>query len=492
METKKPPDLAADIARVVVQTRKAMVQLARQDPAIFAGFVMRDERTRDPITLAPIHTAWHELMTKHKRLVIWGHVESGKTQMAIARILYEIGHDPSLRVLVLCDTHTQAVKIVKTIGQYIESSAELHLVFPRLKPALTGWKPDSGAIQVRRDVFSKDPTVQAVGSGGHPLGSRVDLLVVDDLLSFENTLTPHLRDKTWSWFNANISGRLTENAKQIVIGNAHHPDDAMHQWAKNPGWNAYRYPVLDDNGNPRWPERWSLKRIAEARATMTPVEFSRQLMCVPRDDSTARFKQEWIDVGLKLGEGKKLCHAIQHVPMGCKTYTGVDLAVQKHAAADLTSLFTILEHSNGVHEILNIESGRWSGPDIVRRIFETHVRYHSILIVENNGAQDFIIQFASSQHALPIKPFTTGRNKAHPEFGIESIGAEMSLGKWIIPNEGGAMHPEVAAWVQELLFYDPQAHTGDRAMASWFAREGAGMTAAQGIAETGRLDLLSR
>ena len=32
---------------------------------------------------------------------------------------------------------------------------------------------------------------------------------------------------------------------------------------------------------------------------------------------------------------------------------------------------------------------------------------------------------------------------------------------------------EVLAWIQEMLYYDPEAHTGDRLMASWFAREAA-------------------
>jgi hypothetical protein len=35
------------------------------------------------------------------------------------------------------------------------------------------------------------------------------------------------------------------------------------------------------------------------------------------------------------------------------------------------------------------------------------------------------------------------------------------------------MHKEILDWISELLFFDPREHTGDRVMASWFAREGA-------------------
>ncbi len=75
--------------------------------------------------------------------------------------------------------------------------------------------------------------------------------------------------------------------------------------------------------------------------------------------------------------------------------------------------------------------------------------------------------------SISAKAFTTGKNKAHPEFGVESLATELANNKWLIPNKGGVLHKELADWVAELLFYDPREHTGDRVMASWFAREGA-------------------
>jgi hypothetical protein len=275
-----------------------------------------------------------------------------------------------------------------------------------------------------------------------------------------------------------------------VIGTAFHPADAMHRYARQPNFSAFRYPVVDEKGNPRWPERFPLERIEEKSVDLGPIEFARQMMCVARDDSTARFKQEWIDRCLALGNGKNLCAALKKVPAGYRVITGVDLAVSKSDAADLTAFFTIALRPDGKREVLSIESGKWSGPEIVKKVFDVHERYQSIIIVENNAAQDFILQFARDRGSIPIRPFTTGRNKAHPEFGVESIAAEMSAGAWVIPNHDGVMHPEVAEWVDEMLYYDPRAHTGDRLMASWFAREGVRLGALK--AETGRLDLMRR
>lgn len=185
-----------------------------------------------------------------------------------------------------------------------------------------------------------------------------------------------------------------------------------------------------------------------------------------------------------------MLNALATIPPGCAVYTGVDLAIQQHSGADLTVFFTILVHPDGTREVLNIESGRLAGPEIVQKIQQIHHRYQGIVYVENNAAQDFIVQFTRYGSAVPVKPFTTGRNKAHPEFGVEGLAAEMAAGKWIIPSGGGRLHPEVDAWINELLYYDPRSHTGDRLMASWFAREAA--RAGTIRAEAGYLPTLRR
>lgn len=448
-----------------LQGKRALATLARDNPAMFAGFVLKDERTNAPIKLAPMHRAWHDLVSRHDRLLCWSHVESGKSsQIAIARTLWEVCRDPSKRALILSNTHGQATKITRAIAQYIESSSELHEVFPKAVPG-TLWT--QSALTLRRAVRSKDPTIQATGMGGHILGSRLDFVVVDDILDFTNTLTQDARQKTWDWFNANVLGRLTLGAKVVVIGNAHHHDDLMHRFAKM-GWTAVRYPVLDDLNNERWPERWPRARIEAARVgpeALLPVEFARQLMCVARDDASSKFKEAWIEQAKARGEGKQVATWMARIPPGYRTFTGIDLAISRSDAADLTALTTLIIHPDGTREILCVESGRWSGIDVVQRAFDAHRRFQSIVIVENNAAQDLIVQWAANRYAFPIKGFTTGRNKAHPEFGVEAIAAEMGVGKWIIPNEGGRMHPEVEALVQEMRNFDPRAHTGDRLMA---------------------------
>lgn len=479
---------------------QATVACARADPNTFIELVMRDEFTGRPVQQAACHEAWHTAASEHDRLCLFAHIESGKTNQFVGRVLWELGRNPNLRVALVSNTYKQAEKLVRAVAKYIEHSEALHMVFPRLKPA-DPWT--NAYFNVECDVIKKDPSVQAVGVHGNILGARLDLVILDDILDYENTVTKRQREELVAWYQATFSGRLTSEGRVICIGTAWHPDDIMHRWEGSALWETLRFPVYDEQGRPLWPSRWPRDRIERKRIELGPLEFARQMLCKARDDNESRFKQEWIDGCLEEGDGAR--HATSAVEffeengglrpdwwdeeededvieavgrlLGAdhpgRFVTGVDLAVQRHSAADETSLFTIYAREDGKRQVVEIRSGKWTGPEIVNRVIDTHQRFGSIVVVENNAAQDFILQFVREQNVtVPILPFTTGKNKAHPEFGVESIAAEFAARRWVIPSHNGApVDVEVDKWIQEMLFYDPRAHSGDRLMACWFARE---------------------
>jgi len=125
-----PPDLATQL-RIADE---AHCSLARQDPNAFMTYVLRDEETNKPILQSPIHLKLQRLASEHKRLVVWAHIEAGKTQqLSIGRVLWELGRDPNLRIAIVSNTFGQAEKICATIGRYIQSSAEYRRVFPHIR-----------------------------------------------------------------------------------------------------------------------------------------------------------------------------------------------------------------------------------------------------------------------------------------------------------------------------------------------------------------------
>lgn len=462
------PSTSLDAAALAAM-RAQRVQLARADVGTFVEFVMRDERTGAPLQLAPMHEEWHQLIDTHPRLVVAGFVESGKSNaITIGRALFELGRDPTKRIAILSNTYRQASKLLGAVAKYIERSAELAKVFPALKQS-SPWS--STSITVQRPTISKDPSVQALGVHGAVLGSRLDLVLVDDLLDYENTRTPEQRLQVMQWFDSTVLGRVVAGGRVVVLGSAWHPEDVMHVLAARGGWASARYGVTDEDGVLRWPGRWDAERIAAKRLELGPLEAARQLDCLARADESSRFQEAWIVNALDRGRGRPMVGQLLSCPPPAFVTVGVDLAVSAKRTADRSSIATVLVHGGGRRELLSLESGRWDAPTIIRRVVATWQRFGPIsIVVESNAAQMYISQMLRELSAVPVVPFMTGRGKMSLAFQCELLAAELANGAWTFC---GADTAEVQSLARELLYYSVKEHTGDRLASLLFARWGA-------------------
>lgn len=443
---------------------------ARVDFNTFAELVMVDDETGEPIKQAPIHRRWAELAEQYDRLLIWSHINSGKTtQLSILRTVWELGRDPTLRIVILSNTAAIAIKIVKAIAQLIERNDTVKAIFPKLEPHPDGpW--NNAELTVMRPRSPKDPSVRAVGVHGSLTSGRVDRLIVDDILDPENCATEASRKKLSAWYKAVAVGRQSRRMRILVVGTAYHPKDLLHELSQQKRFVWKRFPVITEDGRVAWPELWPSDRIESLREELGPAEFARQMLCLARDDDEARFKQAWIDEALRKGQGRRMIYQLEEeLPEGYGVFTGVDIGVKRNKRSDLTAFFTFIEDPKGNRTVLWIESGKFTGPQIVEMIEDHYRRYRSFISVENNAAQDFILQFMREGSNVPVIPHTTGRHKKDPILGVEGLAVELSNGKWIIPSE--KHEPEIEAWISEMLFYSPKVHTGDRLMSCYFARE---------------------
>lgn len=456
---------------------------ARRDNAAFVQYAIRAERDDSRIVNAPHHEDWHRFFDAHRRAILFSPVEHGKTQHMIGRIVKQLGDDPNKRIAVISNTaEPHARKIVNAVRQHIEQNPRVRALYPNLRPSTREGDPwGQFALTVQRDTIAKEPSLQGSGLFGPINGARLDGVLLDDILDFENTRTPEQIAKVLEWLDSTVFTRVQPDGWVWWIGTPWNPQDPMHQVAKRKAWASKTYSaVLNpdddmDSWKPLWPQQFPVKRLQEIFDGTTPLNFARKYLCRVRDDGSARFQQQWIDTAKALGKGRTLLRQqpVQHggAPFPC--FTGVDLGIGRKKDNDQTVLFTVYLDERGRRVVADIQAGRWSAPDILARIAHVVHRFASIVYVEDVGAQDFLLQWASEQ-GLPVKGYTTtAGNKYSPEFGIESLAVEMRNGQWVIPSgaTGQDVGPEVEAWISEMLFYDPNGHTGDRLMASWFARE---------------------
>ena len=470
----------------------AWVRLARSKSEVMAEYVMRDERGNRFVN-GEHHSRLHAAMRCYRRLVVMWPPEFGKSEQLSSLVMHILGRStdpeyrddpPMYRGAFIGPSFATAAKSLRNIKNYLLTSADLKRVWPNLRPA-TGpaelWSQE--AINVTRppSVRLKDPSLQALGANGPILGSRLDFVILDDTLTFENTRTPDQREAYWEWLNSTVLTRIDEGGLVVFLTNAWHPNDAAHRLIEM-GWPSLVEPALDMEGEPLWKERWSKQRVLDKIEELGPIEGPRKMMHVARDEQSMRFTPAMVGVALARGQGLDLMDRARPIN-GFKTYTGVDLGVSQTKrrtagrTTGLTSFFTILKHPSKVRQVIDIQSGRWEAGTIMQMALEKHRAFESILWVENNAAQDLFVQMLARMFPIPVHPYTTGAAAAHPEFGLEKVGVEMRNGLWIVPCDRlSRAKGEVYDWIQELYDYRPNQHVGDRVRAMMFAWEGARMS----------------
>lgn len=437
------------------------MRLARRDFAAFVAQVFG-------FALAEHHRRWCSAVESQSRVLVFAPIEHGKTSViSIAYPLFVLGRNPDARIAIISETATQATRILAAVREHVMRNERLHAVFPKLRPAggaRTKWS-DSEII-VERPSTGKDPSIIAIGVHGPLLGARLDVAILDDVLSFESTFTSAQREKTISWFRSTLVGRIVAGGKVLVAGTAWHNEDLLHTVSASGEYVTLRDAAIKADGTPLWPERWPLERLEQRRREIGELEFSRQLLVQAIADGDSRFRSEWIDHAFTLARTEG-CTLVDSYTGPCRTFTGVDLAVGTSDKHDETAIFTIALLPGGRRRVLALDAGRWTAPEIVERIRTAHARYRSVVRVETNGAQDYVRQFLATAN-VPVEAHATGRNKNDPAFGIESIAVELEQGLWIVPDA-----PATRAWARELIVYSPSQHAGDRLIASWLAREAA-------------------
>ena len=441
--------------------RELTLRRARQDFAEFCRFVFSLE-------LADHHRRWIRAVEEHARVCVVAPIEHGKsTLLSICYPIWLLGRNPNLRIGLVSETHTQAIRPLAAIREAILLNARLKQVFPALQPATGGRaKWSDSEILVERSLAAKDASVIGVGVLGPLLGARLDLAILDDVVGWENSFTAAQRQKVITWFRSTLVGRIVSSGRIIVVGTPWHGEDLLHELESSGEYHVARDPALNETGDPLWPDAWPKERLEQRRREIGAVEFSRQMMLKVLSDTTSRFRMDWFERAFRAASEVRAVLVDEYAGPH-RTFCGVDLGVGQDAKHAESVLFTIVLLPDGRRQVIQIESGRWQGPELVARLKATHRRYQCGLRVESNGGQMYLCQFLQSD-GIQVEAHHTGANRHHPRWGIESLAIELEQGRWIIPDA-----PATRAWARELLSFSPTGHAGDRVIASWLAREAA-------------------
>ncbi|MCB9976323.1 MAG: phage terminase large subunit [Rhodospirillales bacterium] len=245
------------------------------------------------------------------RLLLMAFRSAGKSTVAGIFASWLLYRNPDLRFLVLAADQSLAKKMVRNVKRIIER----HPLTAHLKPANPDqWASDRFTVNRRREL--RDPSMLAGGLGGNITGSRADVVICDDVEVPATCETASKREELRERLSE-MAYVLSPGGAQLYLGTPHHyysiyadaPRSELNEEREFlHGFARLVLPILDENGNSVWPERFSNADIERLKISTGPNKFESQMMLRPvnsaegrLDPSALQIYSEQLDYTRELG-----------------------------------------------------------------------------------------------------------------------------------------------------------------------------------------------
>lgn len=219
-----------------------------------------------------------------KRLLPMAFRASGKSSLVALFSAWLLCRDPDLRILVLSAESSLSLKLARNIRKILERHP---LTRPLIPANPEQWASDQ--FTVNRSRVSRDPSVLSKSLHGNITGTRADVIICDDV-EVPNTCNSVEKRE-------DLRNRLAENDFILVpggsilyIGTPHHfdtiyADEPRRELGRDDiflkDYVSLKIPLIDEDGESAWPERYNDDTIALLKRQAGPAKFSAQMMLQP-------------------------------------------------------------------------------------------------------------------------------------------------------------------------------------------------------------------
>lgn len=412
---------------------------ARRCPNDFIRFCFVDPHGR-PVRQAAIHFELQRFLSHHPKSLIELPRDHGKSFQVCARIVWELGRNPGLRVKVVCATGAIAAERSRFLRAAIEANPAVRLVFPHLRPSKP-WNADRFTVLRPAEVIG--PSVTAYGVGAGSTGTRADLLVCDDIVDVRALHTATERNRVAAYFHENLMNLLEPDGRFWGLFTPWHADDLNARLKKNGAFAHFRRAIGADL-EPVWPEKWPVEKLKERRDEIGSVSFTRGYKLLPIAEDETPIRREWI----RFWEEPAACERV---------VLSVDPAVRASAKADASALVVLGRIANEIR-VLEATARRVQTPELVSLIDDFDRRWNpQTVIFETNaaflGIKDLLVRHA--RFGPRVKGVTQSKDK-HSRIGAFSVSVEN--GSFRLKGESGAVDAGQRELLEEMACFPFAEH----------------------------------
>ena len=331
----------------------------------------------DDVKPAKFHEEWSNILLFGKgNFAIEAFRESAKTQIVIrANLLHALTFPQSHRcyLIIICATQTTASKKLQEVSREFLAS-------PKMKGLVSEIKDNSGLAlevhyydgqKVRIEAYGKGAAVRGLSWGS----KRPDLVIIDDPQDEEDARSETVTVNDWDWFLSDVYF-LGQSTRIFMIGNNLGERCIIEQVIRNASrlnFTAMRIPILNENGESAWPDKWPTSAIEKDRQEWEALGktdiWYRNKMCECISPSSQKFKREYF-----------MYYDRQPDLQDLNVYTTVDLAISQKVNSDYSAIVTVGVNSAGHWFVLDVEYGRYDPSTTIDAIFSAVQKWRPLCV----------------------------------------------------------------------------------------------------------------
>lgn len=388
-----------------------------------------------------------------------GHLKS--TIGSVLYVLWRIYRNPNIRILYGSATKKLVKAFIRELKQYLEDENLGEQVWNnrphikgRLIPVLDGQKGlarargeileteaadkkimwNAEAIQVVRDWRGKEPTVQATSAETKATGDHFDLLVLDDVVDFDNSATPTKRETLFDWCQdmesvidperrvlcgkaGSIEVWDNVGDEVLLLGTRYFKGDYYEYIEENASdleycvfkRNIYRNGV-DNTGGYIWQSRFNDATVARLRKRLTARRWASQYLNTiynETDNPLNRDKVRWLAsrfIHVNSDGMVQVTIADQPKPIELRPYLIIDPAISLAKTADSTSILVGAVDREGRVFVLDVKYGKFTPQRSAEAVEELCKRWNIYTVYLENNNVGAALTYTLRNHFKTIRP----------------------------------------------------------------------------------------
>ena len=205
---------------------------------------------------------------------------SKSSMITLAFPLWLLSKDKNLNILIVNNSAGLSEKFGIQLREYIKR------IGPEFNLYLSDVKHSSTYLMFTDNKGNLyNGSIRLVGASGSITGQDADYIILDDIYSGFDDITPSLLAKKIDWFRTIIEQRIEPHTKLVILHTRWHSEDLqgyLHEHYPD-DYTFLEFPAIDEHGRPLWSNRYSLEEYYKKQEAMGERQFQAIYQQTPLD-----------------------------------------------------------------------------------------------------------------------------------------------------------------------------------------------------------------